>query len=181
MVTIDNDDLGKTRYEVLMDLIYESAGIRIPLDKIVFGAPFELDKRKDLELDPNTFVPVRVNPRYDARYSASGAGIMYRRRNLAKHIAGLNMKQVTPLALPFKISDVLDQINAIVPYEFQLEEIVNYEYKTLEEAKAGIRLQARPDSLLWFDGKTFLVNVKTIGGAPLIENTVLDGFNEYVA
>lgn len=181
MVTIDNDDLGKTRFQVLMDLIYESNGFRFPLDKITFKAPSELDKRKDLEFDPNTFIPARVNPRYDARFATPQSGIMYRRRSLPKHIEGINFKVITPMFLPFKISDVLDQINEIVPYEFQIEEIVDYEYKTLDEARAGIRLQARPESVLWFAGKSFMINTKAIGGGVLIENPELDGFHEYVA
>lgn len=180
MVVIDEGDSGKAREAVLMDLIYESTGTRIPLDKIKFGTPKMVDKRKDLKYDPNTFITVKVDSRYDSRYSASTSGIMYRRRSITEHIAGLNMQAVAPTALPFKITDILDQINTIVPYEFHPEEIVNHEYKTLADVELGIKLEAKPSALLWIDGKTIHVNTGLIGGSALVNTTNLDGFNEYV-
>ena len=179
MVVIDNNDLGKPREQVLMDLIYESNGIRIPLDKIKFGSAREVDKRKDLDLDPNTYIAAKVSPNWDNRYPPNG-GFMYRRRSLPDHVNGVNFKLVTPLFLPFKVSDVLDQINAIVPYEFQLPEIVNHEYKTLDEARDGLVLEARADAYLWFGKRNVKLNLNAIGGSLLISNNVLDGFKEYV-
>lgn len=182
MVVIDELDVGKTREEVLMDLIYEAVGYRVPLDRVKFGKPREVDKRKDLDLDPNTFIPARVDPTYDDRYSAAGSGFMYRRRNIINHTNGVDFSQVAPPSLPFKMADVLDQINERMPYPIQLSDIVNYEYKTFAEvAEKGIRLQAHPESLLWIDGQTFFVNTVYINGKPLINVKELDGFNEWFA
>lgn len=179
MVVIDENDNGKSREALLMDLIYESNGYRIPLDKIKFGKPREVDQRKDLDDDPNTFIPVQVNPQYDDRFSFDSSGVMYRRRSIVKHVEGIDFFVITPLFLPFKISDLLEQINELVPYEFQKEEIIDHEYKTLEEVEAGISLDAQKNAYLWFSGVKFNVNTTSISGAPLISNKNLDGFKVY--
>lgn len=178
-VIIDDNDNGKSREALLMDLIYESNGIRVPLDKIKFGIPREVDQRKDLDNDPNTFIPVKVNNQYDNRFALGTSGIMYRRRSIAKHIAGIDLAVITPLFLPFKVSDLLEQINTLVPYEFQVEEIENYEYRTLAEVEAGVKLVAKKQAYLWFEGATFNVNTTKISGAPLIANKTLNGFKVY--
>lgn len=180
MVVIDENDNGKSREQILMDLIYETNTIRIPLDKIKFGSPSEVDKRKDLDNDPNTFIPVKIDQQYDARFSFPTSGIMYRRRSVSKHVQGFDLNTVMPLFLPFKMSDILDQINVIVPYEFHTLDIVNREYKTLEEVEAGITLEARKNAYLWFGKVVFDVNTGGINGDPLINVTTLDGFNQYV-
>jgi hypothetical protein len=181
MVVIDEKDVGKTREEVLMDLIYEGIGDRVPLDKVRFGLPQELDQRRDLDLDANTFIAARVDPRYDARYASAGSGFMYRRRNIINHADGCDFSQVAPMAIPFKMSDILDQINACMPYPIQVSDIIDYTYRTLAEVEAkGVRLQAHPESLLWIKGAEFLVNTAYINGQPLINVRELDGFNEWV-
>ncbi len=181
MVVIDENDVGKSREQVLMDLIYESTGRRIPLDKVKFGKPMEVDKRKDLTDDPNTFIPCRVNLQYDDRYSADGSGFMYRRRSIVDHTQGINLNSVRPAVLPFKISDVLDQINDVVPYTIQVSDIIDYEYTTLEQVLEGITLRAHPESLLWCQSRTFLIDTGALTGDLIIQNTDLDGFTEYGA
>lgn len=182
MVVIDEKDVGKTEEQVLMDLIYEGTGQRIPLDKVKFGKPREVDQRKDLDLDANTFIPARVDATYDARYAGPGSGFMYRRRNIDNHSAGADFNNIAPMALPFKITDILDQINDCLPYPIEARDVIDYEYKTLAEVEdKGVRLDANPDSLLWIKGVGFFVNTTYINGAPLIGNATLDGFNEWQA
>lgn len=182
MVVIDEKDVGKTEEEVLMDLVYEGTGQRIPLDKIMFGKPREVDKRKDLDDDPNTFIPCRVNVQYDSRYAGPGSGFMYRRRELDKHAKDSDFSQVAPASLPFKITDILDQINLAMPYPIEARDIIDYEYKTLEEIEEkGVTLRAHPESLLWIKGLSFAVNTTYINGTPLVDITDLDGFNEWQA
>lgn len=181
MVVIDENDVGKTREEVLMDLIYEGTGERIPLDKVKFGKPSEVDQRLDRDLDPNTFIPCQVNQEYDARYWVHGSGFLYRRRCIIQHTAQSDFSKVRPIALPFKILDVLDQINEFMPYPIGASDVINYEYKTIEEVHAGITLRAAPESLLWIRGKTFTVDTSALEGGPLIQITDLDGFNEWSA
>lgn len=181
MVVIDEKDVGKSREQVLMDLIYEATGQRIPLDKIKFGKPREVDKRKDLETDPNTFIPAKVNPHYDARYSVDGSGFMYRRRDIVNHADGCDFSNVKPYTLPFKITDILDQINSCMPYPIQPGDVVDYEYKTFADLLKGVRLDAHPESLLWINGTVMQIDTGFIDGEPLIQITSLDGFNEWHA
>jgi hypothetical protein len=181
MVVIDENDVGKSREQVLMDLIYESTGQRIPLEKVKFSKPLEVDQRRDLATDPNTFIPCQVDQQYDDRYWAQGSGFMYRRRSIFDHTVGIDLNSVRPSVLPFKISDVLDQINDVVPYTIQVSDIIDYEYTTLEQVLEGITLQAHPESLLWMRGRTFQVDTGALTGDLLIQETDLDGFTEYQA
>lgn len=181
MVVIDEKDVGKTREQVLMDLIYEATNQRIPLDKVRFGLPLAADPRKDLATDPNTFIPCRVDQQYDDRYWAEGSGFLYRRRCIRNHSEAGDFKQVRPITLPFKITDVLPQINAVLPYPIQAEDVVNHEYTTLEQVYAGVTLEAHPTSLLWINKITFQVDTSALEGGSMITRTTLDGFHEYAA
>lgn len=181
MVVIDEKDIGKTREQVLLDLIYEATGERIPLDKVKFGKPREIDKRKDLEHDPNTFIPARIDPKYDARYAQQGDdGFLYRRRDLEKHSKGAVFNEIKPLFLPFKVSDILDQINACLPYPVGASDLIDHKYTTIEQVEAGVHLQAHPESLLWIRGTKIKVDSGYIDGTPLLAVTEIDGFHPWV-
>lgn len=180
MVVIDEKDIGKAREEVLLDLIYEATGQRIPLSKVTFGQPSEVDPRKDIELDHNTFIPARIDPKYDARYWRDGSGFLYRRRNIQDHVAGIDFSNVQPLMLPFRITDILDQINSHLRYPIGPNDVVDYQYTSLEEVeRKGVHLKANPHSLLWIGGIWFNVNTSRIAGDPLINVLYLDGFNQW--
>lgn len=179
MVVIDERDIGKTREDLLRDLLYESTGRRIPADKIVYGKPVTMDARPDDMLDPNTFMPVRVNVNYDNRFKNNGDGFMYRRRDLAKHGRDCNFGSVLPEYLPFKVSDILDQINSCMPYPIAASDIIDYEYETLEQVQDGIKLQAHPESYLWVSGKTFKIDDTLIRYQSPIKTRRLLGFFVY--
>lgn len=179
MVIIDEHDVGKSREQLLMDLIYETNGARIPLDKIRFGKPREVDPRIDLDDDPNTFIPAVINPEYDNRFPPSEGGFMYRRRSLALYVEDKDFSAITPLYLPFKISDLLEEINSVLPYGFQIEELVDHEYTTVEQVEKGIVIEARKDAYIWFSKVKAFINTSKISGGPLISNVWLNGFNAY--
>lgn len=184
MVVIDEHDVGKTRKEVLMDLIYEATGRRIPLDKIVFGKPREVDVRKDLYYDPNTFIPVRIDSGYDDRFNAPESGILYRRRDLADHVKDVDGRQIIVDKLPIKVSELVEQINDQLKYPVAACEILDYQYDTIEQLEQfGLILAANPDSLLWYNGGTLNgLNVDNLTGdkPPLVRNQYLMGFYKYV-
>lgn len=181
MVVIDEKDVGKAREDVLLDLIYEATGQRIPLSKVKFGLPSEVDPRKDVDLDHNTFIPALIDQRYDSRYWEEGSGFLYRRRNIHDHTVGIDFGEVQPFALPFRITDILDQINALIRYPILPSDVVNYEYTSLEEVeRKGVHLKAHPHSLLWIGGAWFKVNTMRINGGPLINNVNLDGFDPWI-
>lgn len=181
MIVIDEKDISKQQEEVLLDLIYEATGQRIPLSKIKFGLPDSVDPRKDLDLDHNTFISAYVDPSYDSRYWKDGSGFLYRRRVISEHTLDVDFSNVQPLTLPFNITDVLDQINTRMLYPIHQNDIVDYEYKSLEDVvQKGIHLKANPHSLLWIGGMHIHVNVSKIdGNDPLISNINIDGFNEW--
>lgn len=179
MVIIDEHDIGKTREELLMDLIYETNGQRIPLDKIKFGIPREVDQRPDLDNDPNTFIPVTIDSSYDDRFGVGVGGLMYRRHDLSLYMKDVDLTVITPLSLPFTIQDILEQVNDQLPYPIDPLEVINYEYKTIEQAEFGVTLKARDGAYIWFHGVHFQVNTGLLDGSPLISNTNLDGFKPF--
>lgn len=179
MVIIDENDIGKTKEELLMDLIAEWLGERIPLDKVKYGQPQALDQRPDLKFDPNTFIPARVDVRYDGRYDTSGSGFMYRRRSIVDHLEGCDLTTITPLTLPFSIWDLIDQINKCVPYPIDKYDLVNHVYETKEDYANGIHIEADPHSWLWMDGEKTKIDDRWIDGLPLLTNTRLNGFYKW--
>lgn len=180
MVVIDEHDIGKSREELLMDLIYETNGQRIPLDKIKFGKPYKVDQRPDLDNDANTFIPVEIDPAYDDRFGNGTGGIMYRRHDLGLYTKNADLTVVIPLFLPFTVHDILDQINALLPYPIDPLEIINYEYKTIEQAEFGVTMQARKEAYIWFHGVHFKVDTSYLTQKPLINNPTLIGFTAFV-
>ncbi len=183
MVVIDEHDLGKTRKEVLMDLIYEATGRRIPLDKVVFGKPLEVDVRKDLRLDPNTFIPMRIDMGYDARFNTAESGVLYRRRDLADHVKDIEASQIIVDKLPVKVSDLIEQINDQLTYPVLACEVLDYQYDTVEQlVKYGLILRANPDSVLWYNGGAINgIDTGNVDGTkpPLVVNPYLMGFYKY--
>jgi hypothetical protein len=184
MVVIDDADIGKARKEVLLDLIYESTEQRIPIEKIKFGTPRKVDPRLDEKLDHNTFIPVYVDPEFDSRYGTADSGFLYRRRMIVEDNAlVIDLSNVQPFTLPFRIGDVLDQINTYLGYDLHADDIINHQYTSLEDVEAnGVKLEAHDGSLLWVGEVMFLVNTSKIRGEqqPLIINTQLNGFNEWM-
>lgn len=179
MVVIDAGDIGKSREEVLLDLIYESTGERLPLDKVTIGKPREVDKRKDLNLDPNTFIPVKVNPSYDSRYSANGSGFLYRRRDIAIYVEDCDFGLVSPMGFPFNTTDLLEQINLLLEYPIFADDIVDHKYSTIAQVNRGIRLKMHPHALLWTGEVTIYVNTHYLEGGLLVQFTELNGFTEW--
>lgn len=176
MVIIDEDDLGKSREELLMDLVAEYLGFRIPLDKIVFGEPEALDQRPDLEFDPNTFIPAQIDIAYDSRFSDMGSGFMYRRRSIVEHASGCDFSKVAPTKLPFTTHDLIEQFNQCLPYPIDESDVVLVEYKTKEDYEKGVTFAAAPHSLFWTDGETIQIDDRWITGEPVIVVTDLPGF-----
>ncbi len=179
MVIIDEKDMGKTREELLMDLVSEHLGFRIPIDKIVFGQPTELDQRPDLKFDPNTFISARVDIRYDDRFSLDGSGFMYRRRSIVEHAAGCDFSTVSPMTLPFTTYDLIEQFNRCLPYPIDQSDIVFVEYKTKEDYAGGVSFKAAPHSLFWIDGEKIQIDDRWITGDPVLAQTELPGFYKW--
>ena len=178
-VIIDRHDVGKTTEDLLRDLLYESTGARIPGDKIVYGKPRELKQRPTYKYDPNTFIPVIVDIVYDTRFRTTGDGFMYRRRSIIEHCANVDFTSIKPDFFPFRISDILDQINSYLEYPIAMDDLVEYEYSSVEQWSSGVLLMARDDSYLWTDGQTVMIDTSSVNQNNLLTNYTLDGFNIY--
>lgn len=181
MVIINELDLHKSKHEILMDLIYEATRQRFPLDKIVFGDPRELKTRPGDKLAPNTHIPVRVDLGFDRRYAVPEAGLLYRRREVGEHLQRVNWKDVVVPHFPFKITDVLDQINEQLSYPIAAEDVDDFTYDSVEQLAAyGFILQATSNSLLWCENMTsFDVSLGAYAPGSMIQITRLSGFKKW--
>lgn len=180
-VTIDNEDLGKSRLELLTDLIFESEGIRIPLSKVRYSSPQRLDTRPEILDDPNTLIKFDTDTDYDDRYYQKlSNALMYRRRELKTHFQGV----ATPVTIyvdndgDFTIHEILNQINLSLSYPLAAEDIKNTTLNSL--TTTSLLLEADPESLIWIDSVTVPVTITYANRLNLLTNTQLDGFNQVI-
>lgn len=179
MVVIDEHDLGKTKIQVLMDLIYESTGLRIPEHRIKYGKPVALDQRPDLDLDPNTYIPVKIDQVYDYHLSEQ-AGFMYRRRSLKEHLHGVTLNLSFP-RFPITLHElILEVINPQLKYPLNCSDFIDYEITDPETDH--LKIVAHPESLLWYgDGGDIPIEPPGNQFLILVENPFLTGFYPYQA
>jgi hypothetical protein len=178
MVVINEKDLWKTKLQVLMDLIYESTGQRIPEDKIKYGLPQKLDARPEVWNDPNTFVSVRIDPTYDDRYLPQ-TGFLYRRREVWRQFVGQTIN-VEFNRFPITLREILvEQINPQLRYPFDPLDIVDY--KIDDPLTAELKFTAVAESFLWCDGGDLEIEPPDDRFFNLAPNPYLDGFRLYGA
>lgn len=173
-IVINEADIGKTEIQLLMDLIFESVGIRVPEQKIQYGKPQALDVRPDVYDDPNTFIPITVDADYDDRYAPQiEKGLLYRRRELASHFTS-TLYPIYTATGTFKISAVLSQLNTLLTYPLTMADVVD---QTLSAAGlTQITLVANPTSYIW-TGKVVLdVSVHQGDLVLMLATTDLEGF-----
>lgn len=145
-VVIDENDIGKTKIELLTDLLYESTRRRIPEEHIKYGDPQALDQRPDRKWDSNTFIPFKIDADYDDRFSRNNTGFMYRRRDLSDYLADYSFT-IEVDHFPFRISEYLGEINSFLPFPLDAAEILDYEFN--DRTKTTFDLIADPKSLIW--------------------------------
>lgn len=176
-VIINSEDLGKSRLELLTDLIYESEGIRVPLSKIRYSPPEKLDVRPEVLNDPNTLIRFDTDSDYDDRFHQKlSNALMYRRREISKHFQDVTF----PLTIyvdsdgDFTIHEILNQINLNLSYPLAAEDIINQRLNS--QSVTSLILQSNPESLIWIDSVTIPVNITYANRLNLLTNTELDGF-----
>jgi len=181
-VVIDERDLGKWEEQLLMDLIYEHTRQRIPIEYITYGLPQELDARPDLKYDPNTFIPVRIDPRWDDRFASPGGpkGFMYRRRTFQEYFEDIDFT-IDVDEFPFWVKDLVDsKINPHVPYPLDPEkDVLNYQFK--ERDATSFPLIAHPHSYIWAGRTPMKINPIDPIWYKLVPDPFMPGFVEYVA
>lgn len=176
-VIIDIADSGKSIIQLLTDLIFESEGIRYPESKIKYGDVQVLDSRPNVLNDPNTFVHFWTKSDFDDRF-VQGAGLMYRRRELASHFQNAGTIHIYTPQLTFKIHDVLDQINLYLTYPLTTADVLN---TTVDASTVTtLELTANPLSYIWINSASALLAIHAEDKLSLLSQTDLDGFNVYV-
>lgn len=177
-VIIDHNDIGKSKEEVLMDLIYETNLTRIPLSKIKFGDPRDADTRPDLKTDHNTFIPVSVSADYSTLYQAS-SGLMYRRRGADEHLENVQdvVFEFHTTDFPIALCDILPQINAQLEYPLDCSDILSYQIEGPGEQDIVIKMN--PKSYLWNGQSKVKANIINDNLVPLYVNVALRGFDVY--
>lgn len=157
---------------ICLDMIYLTIQIRIPESKIKFNIPRVMDIRPDIDDDPNTFINVVVDRLFDKRI-AGNQGFMYRRLPLDYITQDTSIK-IKPSQYPFKVSDVLNQINASLNSNLTMQDLLDLTYVGDE---SEIVLVTNPDSLAWIGTKT--VQIKPNAVLPIVTVQDLSGFVAY--
>lgn len=170
---LEGYNFNRKSESIALDMIFVSTGYRIPLPKIKFNKPTVMDIRPEIDDDPNTYISARVDRDFDSRL-ADMAGFLYRRLplDLLTEISP-TVKVVAP-QLPFKTSEVLDQINAILNSQLTLNDVLELSYSGEEDEMV---LVANPDSLSWVGTKTLRLDNGTL--PPLVAQRELSGFKVY--
>jgi hypothetical protein len=173
-VVINAQDVGKTDIELLMDLIYETAGIRVPEQKITYGKPTVLDVRPDITGDSNTFIPIVIDADYDDRFPAdAGKGLLYRRRELSEHFSEASYTIFTQLA-SVKLYAILSQLNAVLSYPLTTKDVLDQTIDTSEAT--SLTILANPDSYIWTGSAIITVNIIGDDLVELLTISDLEGF-----
>lgn len=175
-VIIDENDIGKTNIELLTDLIYETNKLRIPEDKIKYGLPMDLDTRPDNLYDHNTFVPFKIDPDYNY-HLANQTGFVYRRRGFAEYFEDYELPPLNITKFPFRMVEMLPQINAHLPFPLQPEDIVDYEFTDTDAVQFTLR--ANPNSYIWTGGVAVRYNPPDPNFFKLVPKPFLPGFLQY--
>lgn len=177
-VVINEEDLGKTRLQLLTDLIYEYNGIRIPESKVVYGDPEVLDPRPDIEDDPNTIIKFHTTPDYDESFlESSNAKLFYRRRELSTHFD----KITRPIELYVEeditsTHDLIEQLNFYLTYPLDPADILNITHNTIP-GQGILTITASKKSLFWIGSANINVTYSDTQRMGMLWVTNLNGFN----
>lgn len=163
-------NFNKPASEILTDLIFRSNGIWIMYGNVEFGTPEALPN--PLPWAPNTVVKVVADMVEDDSLEGC-TQIVYRRLPLSELIQTVSTPIQVP-QFPFKVSDLLPQINAMYQIQLQPSDIVDNAYTDLSQP---VVVNANPKALCYIGSLTLsVVGPKLL---QLVPNGDLDGFNVY--
>lgn len=165
-------DFKRPNPEIVCDLIYIAVGYRLETWAVKFGKTKELDPRPDIEDDPNSYIPAKVDPKFDYRMKPGNTGFVYMRVPLAA-IRPVDDELIQPLAIPFTTYDILPQINKQLGLALTRDDLENIEYTTMDD---DFKIVAKPDSMVWIGWR----NITVLGGGKkylLFPDYLLNGFN----
>ena len=178
-VLINEEDIPKTKKEILLDLLYEAQGFRFSYHWLIQGIPRVLDAVPANPWDPNTFLPIELKPGYRDDW-AGDLGVLYRRRSIKAHLAQYNIANLRFTKFPTTIHQVVeDLINPHLNYPLNTEDFVDGEITDPEVN--NLVIQAREDSLIWCDAGPVTVVPPGDDFFVLVKNVYIDGFHPYKA
>lgn len=165
---VSEGDFNRPSEAIALDLIYVANGFKFPLAQAKFGIPRMLDQRPDILTDENTFVPADVAAEVDDRFPGE-TGFLYTRLDLSvlPDAAGV---ELTPVQYPFRVSEVLFQINAAWGTQLTERDILD---ELIVSPVLEWTIKAAPTSLVWLGERVF-----SIGNAlsyPLGSRITVDG------
>lgn len=139
--------------QIVCDLIYVHNEYKIQPVQVEFLPPQELDQRPDIDDDPNTYTPAKINPDQDHRMKPQETGFMYRRLPLAILRRNPQVRIVAP-QFPFKTYEILDQINRHLDSNLTELDLIDETYESLE---GEILIHAKPTSHVWIGFRDIIV------------------------
>jgi hypothetical protein len=145
-------DLSQSSKQIALDSIYDIIKYHIPEHEVKFGRPQPLDLDKQNDLDENTYIPAVVTDQFDYRFNNNKSGFLYRRVRLSE----LQNKNITirPPEYPFKITDLLDQINEAAGTQLTEADLVG---EVIQTEITNLTLNAHPYSIAWIGSLDVLV------------------------
>jgi len=173
LLLLPSMDFNRPAEEVLLDLIYISTKLQIPIHHIRFGLPMELDQRPDDDNDENTYIDIYIDPLFDDRFAGNN-GVMYRRLPFSEVEVKVDM-EIHIDHYPFMPEELLSQINVKYGLKLTVKDIINEEHPSPD---IPFKLRISPHSLIWYGS---LDPNLTFGGldlAGLVLNKVLPGFDK---
>ena len=161
----------KPTKELALEQIALATKYRIPSNKIMFGKPMELDIVPKDTKDENTFVSARVADGYPADENGM-VNFVYRREEISA-LYPADPLPIEPTTYPFKLYDVLPQINVLLGAQLSKDDVINDTFYN-----DNITLRAASTSLMWIGSKTF--NIGNVEKKLLLDNNTAIGFLQYV-
>ena len=145
-------DLSKNSKQIALDSIYDIIKYHIPDHEVKFGIPRVLDLDRENDLDENTFIPAKVSDQFDYRFNNGKSGFLYRRIRLSE----LENKNITirPPEYPFRVTDLLDQINAAAGTQLTTDDLVG---EVIQTEITNLTLKAHPHSIAWIGSLDIIV------------------------
>jgi hypothetical protein len=158
----------KSAKTILFESIRYFTGLVIPQHAVKLGALRVADIRPNVEDDPNTYIPAKVDAHFDARFK-NFSGFMYRRLPLSL-LSGTSELSVIAPNTTFKTSDILTQINVKYNALLSMDDVLELEYTK----SSDITLVANPNSLAWLGSLD--VPLQTGTQVDLVSTIHLPGF-----
>lgn len=175
MVIINERDIGKTREQILLDLLYEALGERLEETWYTHGVPEELEATPKNPLDPNTFMRIEYAPHY--KEVKSDIGVMYRRRDIGEHLAQYSFDLAFSRFPTTTRQIVEDLINPHLNFPLAsgdfVDEVVN------DPDTTAVTIKAHPNSVIWCGKAAQTIDPPGEEFFVLAQVTILGGFQPY--